>query len=250
MLVMYWVGARWREDGRDEKPMPPAPRLPLQRLAAITAAALTMLVAWPALGHALLVASEVREPLKFVPPAPAGGWNLAPDNEVISTWRPALEGEAGIRTFVYTNGNRRVALVVAAFRDQTQEAQVGSSVNQLVRSLDPDWKQTSRELVQTNATATAGLPNEVHGAELRATRRPERLLIWQWYWAGQGPTASAGQTKIELALARLLRRPDTALWVAAYTPLDEGRTEAERALRDFVHDMGLALQKSFVETAR
>jgi EpsI family protein len=209
-----------------------------------------MLMIWPALGQTLLVASDAREPLKFVPPAPAGAWKLAPDTDFISSWRPVLEGEAGIRTFVYTNGSRRVALVVAAFRDQTQEAQVGSSVNQLVRSLDLEWRQTSRELVQTNATATDGLPNEVHGAELRATRRSERLFVWQWYWAGQRPTASAGQTKIELALARLLRRPDTALWVAAYTPLDEGRTEAEGALRDFAHDMGPALQRSFVETAQ
>jgi hypothetical protein len=46
----------------------------------------------------------------------------------------------------------------------------------------------------------------------------------------------------------LLRQPDTALWIAIYAPLREDRAAAQRALDDFMRDMGPSMQRAFSRT--
>ncbi len=119
-----------------------------------------------------------------------------------------------------------------------------------MRSTDDEWKQTARAVAITGTADDSGVADPVQVGELLAPRRGERLLVWQWYWAGGQATASPARTKLELARARLSRRPDTALWLAIYTPLDDDRPAAQRALQEFARDMGPALQQAFVETTR
>ena len=97
--------------------------------------------------------------------------------------------------------------------------------------------------------ASQGSRVTVRMGELRGPRSSDRLLVWHWYWVGSAPTASEAQTKLELARARLLRRPDTALWIAAYAPAEDARDAAERSLREFTQDMGPSLQRAFSETS-
>jgi EpsI family protein len=75
-------------------------------------------------------------------------------------------------------------------------------------------------------------------------------VAWQWYWVDDSATSSDLRGKIELARARLLRRPHIGLWIAVYTPLGEGRDDlaADETLLDFLRSMDASLRDAFVRT--
>ena len=248
MLLMYWQAARWREDTDDVRPAgPPAVALPGRQVALTLVGIAAAVLVWPALSSFLMQPVGAVGPVRIVAPAPAHGWEL--DKDPLSAWRPDLEGANASETFVYRKGGQRVAVFIGAYHHQTQRAQVGSSMNQLGRSAGESWKQTARGEDRT-AGISPSVPDPVHMAEVRGPRASDRLLVWHWYWAGDLPTTSAGRTKLELARARLLRRPDDALWIAVYTPFDDDRTAARQSLQGFVRDMGPSLQDAFTAIGR
>jgi exosortase A len=249
MLLMYWIGAHWREDHREHRTAwSPTARPAVGPMVAVIIAASVSVIAWPVLANALTRATESKLAVAIATPLPAADW--VADPSPLSVWNAELEGESARRIFVFRKGTQRVALLVAVYRNQSQNAQVGSSVNQLVDATDSEWRQTGRAVVITGAAEDSGVADAVHVGELLAPRRGERLLVWQWYWAGGQATASPARTKLELARARLTRRPDTALWVATYTSLDDDRQAAQRALQEFARDMGPPLHQAFAETTR
>jgi len=246
MLFMYWLGTRWREDTDEVLPSAPAPKPEWTRVAVATAAVGAAVVAWPAIAHVLMQPVGPAGSIDIVAPEPAGGW--VKDEGSFSSWTPDLEGFSNKQTFVYRKGTQQVALFVASYRHQTQAAQVGSSANQLAKTTNERWKQTARGHAEPPVPGESGVASSVRMGELRGPRSSDGLLVWHWYWVGSAPTASEAQTKLELARARLLRRPDTALWIAAYAPAEEARGAAERSLGEFARDMGLSLQHAFSET--
>ena len=248
MLFLYWQAARWREDTHDARPTgPPAVAPPGRQLALTLLGVGAAVLAWPALSSFLMQPVGAVGPVRIVIPAPANGWQL--DNAPLSAWRPDLEGANASETFNYRKGAQRVAVFIGAYHHQTQQSQVGSSMNQIDRATNGLWKLTAEGQGRT-ADISPGVPDPVLMAEVRGPRPSDRLLIWHWYWAGDLPTTSAGRTKLELARARLLRRPDDALWIAVYTPFDDDRTAARQSLQDFVRDMGPSLQEAFKGTGR
>ena len=247
MLLMYWLGTRWREDTEDAVPASPAPSPTWSRVTVALAAVGVAVVAWPALAHVLMQPVGPAGPISIIAPESAGGW--VKEDGSFSSWTPDLEGFSSTQTFVFRKGAQRVALFVASYRHQSQSAQVGSSANQLAKTTNEKWKQTARGSAEPPVLGETGVASPARMGELRGPRASDRLLVWHWYWVGSAPTASEAQSKLELARARLLQRPDTALWIAIYTPADDSRDAAERALREFAQEMGLSLQHAFIQTS-
>ena len=248
MLLMYWQAARWREDTDDVRPAgPPAVALPGRQVALTLVGIAAAVLVWPVVSSFLMQPVGAVGPVRIVAPAPAHGWER--DKDPLSAWRPDLEGANASETFVYRKGTQRVAVFIGAYHHQTQRAQVGSSMNQLGRSAGESWKQTARGEDRT-AGISPSVPDPVHVAEVRGPGPSDRLLVWHWFWAGDSPTTSAGRTKLELARARFLRRPDDALWIAVYAPVDDDRTAARQSLQGFVRDMGPSLQDAFTAIGR
>lgn len=246
MLLMYWLGARWRED-QAAAPAGPAIARWSSGTVGAAAAALLMLVAWPPLAAALMRPASDAAPGTFVLPQAAGSWRLVPSPA--TEWTPEIDGATESHVLTFERDGHLVQLFVAVFRNQTQAAQIATASNQMVRTTSERWKQVT--LGSTPAPASGGaLPAHVRGAEVRRQRGPEQLLAWQWYYSGQRATTSGVQAKLDLALARLLRRPDTALWIAAATPVTADRAAAQRTLEDFAQQMGPALAAAFAETVR
>lgn len=215
------------------------------RMMASAIAVVAAVVAWPAIAHVLMQSVGAPGSVTLRPPEPAQGWLR--DASALSDWTPDLEGARDRQAFVYRKGKQRVAVVVAAYQHQTQAAQVGSTANQLARTTNQKWKQTSRGSERVASVIADAVADPVHTAELRGPIPSDRLLVWHYYWTASGPTSSAARTKLELARARLLRQPDTALWIALYAPADESREAAQRALQEFTRDMGPSLQRTFFE---
>jgi EpsI family protein len=186
-------------------------------------------------------------PVSIARPMPSNGWEH--EDRIASAWVPDLEGPVAARAFEYSKGSHRVALFVAAYRHQTQAAQVGSSANQLARSDNARWKQTATGMATLDSDLDA-VPRRVNTGELRDVRATERVVVLQWYWTGNGATASAARTKLELARARLARASDAALWIAVHTNAQEDRAAAERILQEFLRDMGPSLHQAFSSVVR
>jgi exosortase A len=246
MIAFYWIAARWREDARTESPVAHAMAHRPTRIVtgAVVAAAVT--VAWPLLAHALMQPVGAAGPVPVAAPSPVAGWE--PGASAAATWVPDLDGQSGSQVFNYVKGTQRVAVYVAVYRHQTQAAQVGSSANQFVRSHNPRWKQTAQGTATAGDPGDSATPHVVHSGELRSPATFEHIAIWQWYWTQDGPTSSAARTKLALARARLARVPDTALWIAVYSPVTGDRAAAEQTLREFLRDMGPSLKSAFSAT--
>ena len=248
MLLLYWQAARWREDTHDARPTgPPAVAPPGRQLALTLVGVGAAVLAWPALASFLMQPVGAVGPVRILAPVPAQGWQL--DQVPLSAWRPDIDGANVSETFVYRKGTQRVAVFIGAYHHQTQVAQVGSSMNQIGRATNGLWKLTAEAQSRT-ANISPGVPDPVLMAEVRGPGPSDRLLVWHWFWAGDSPTTSAGRTKLELARARFLRRPDDALWIAVYAPVDDDRTAARQSLQGFVRDMGPSLQDAFTAIGR
>ena len=184
---------------------------------------------------------------KFVPPQAAGDWRAV--SSPVTEWTPEIDGASESHVLTFERDGRVVQLFVAVFRNQTQAAQLATGNNQMVRTTSERWKQVA--LGSTPAPPSGGaLSTSVRGAEIRRQRGSEHLLAWQWYFSGNQATTSDSRAKLDLARARILRRPDTALWIAAATPVTTDRAAAHRALEDFAQQMGPALAASFRETVQ
>jgi len=249
MLSMYWWGTRWREDGN--RTFAPAPTTVSdwgRGNAAAAAAAVAVLATFPPITSALMHPAGEPGPPDLVAPAPRGGWQ--PGTSPVSEWAPELDGASASKTWVFESGGDRVQLFVAGYRQQAQAAQVGSSTNQLVRTTNLRWKQVARDTAEVADPDGAALPRVLRSGEVRGASASERILVWHWYYSRGRATTSEADTKLDVARARLLRQPDTALWVALSTPIGTDRVAAERTLAAFAREMGPSLAVAFRESTQ
>lgn len=249
MLATYWLGARWREDVHAAAPAASGAIARLGRAhAAAALAALAVAAVWPPLAAALMRPVGDAGVAMITTPAGQGDWQRQPGS--LTTWSPELDGASSLQSWVFEARGQRVELQVAAFRHQTQAAQLGSSTNQLVRTTNLKWKQVAHGMTGTGGSGAGAVPTTVRAVEISAARGPERMLVWNWYYSRGRATTSDVDAKLDVAWSRLRREPDTALWITAATPLGTDREAAQRVLAAFVRDMEPALQQAFAESTR
>jgi len=186
----------------------------------------------------------VPGPATLVAPASQGAW--VPVQVASPSWKPDLIGSTNQRSDYFRRDGRVVGVFVGAFRHQTQAANLASSVNQIVASDNPRWKEVERGTATVDAE---GVAPQVRSAEVRGRLNTDSVLVWQWYWTGNGAASSELRGKLALATARLTRQPDTALWVAVFTPAGDDPAAAARTLREFLVDMGPSLRAAFIASS-
>ena len=247
MTVMFWVGARWRED---EAPASAprswsslamlSPRPPLWIHAAVAILAVS---AWP-VADATLARHVDSRPVQAVSIAPAMGWTVA-DAEAPAGWRPDVNGAARTQVVTFAKDGRRVTVLLAIYRNQHQGAELVTSSNQLVHQDNERWRIVDRRPVRL-ADDSGNFP-----ANVALIRGQDALLAAaQWYWLGSTRTVSDATAKMDLALDRLLMRGDTSAWVTVVTPAQESLREAAPVLEAFVRDMGGSVERGLREMAR
>jgi len=145
MMLLFWVGARWRED---DAPVPADPRAGTSNIALPgagvrpvgTAALATLLVvaAWPAwaayLDHRADADTRV---VALAAPQDAGGWQRQPDQA--TEWRPSYKGATASVFETYAKGEQQVMLYVAVYRNQKQGAELINSQNVMIHQKHPVW---------------------------------------------------------------------------------------------------------------
>lgn len=239
MLLMFWIGVRWREDaapGIAARPTTEAmvvPRAaPVAEGAAGGAAALFVLVALsPLLANRALGGDDVAPVPRLATAVDVPGWSAAtlPTN----AWQPRYLGPPASRAASYVRDERQVSVYVAYYRNQSRDSKLISSENVLVPSGDKYWSTTARGTV---APRVAAVPDEVVAADVTG-RAGERLRVWHWFWVDGHQTASPARVKVDTALARLIGRGDDSAVVVVYTAQGHepsAAAEADARLRAFL----------------
>lgn len=243
LLLMFWIGARWREDDPNEVSVLPQPA-PVQGKPRTLPAAFTVLLlalaAWPVTAHLLLQIGDTR-PVHVVPIEASGGWKAV--SEPMSGWSPHLVAPAATHRQSFERDGKRVDVWLGFYRNQDDRSKLASSYNRVVPAGSGPWRVLSTTTVAADATP---LQATLSGTRLQG--RPN-LLVWQWYWLGDHVTASLARAKLDLALVRLTRRSDASAWVAVATPADESAADAQATLTAFLRDNAAALDAALKATA-
>ncbi|OIR07125.1 transmembrane exosortase EpsH [mine drainage metagenome] len=246
MATMFWIGARWREDGcaKTNHPLglvqPAGPSLPAASVWLAVAAIAATTVAWR-LGDWAIERSAAAHPPRFANLAPIVGWQPMPDS--VSDWRPQYHGPSFEVLRNYRRGSARVGLYLGYYRNQSYARKLVSSVNVLADSRDQRWSVVnpgSLEVLRDDQ------PFAVKTAELRGAAG-ERLLVWRWYWVGGRFTASDGWAKGYTAFSRMLGRGDDAAVVILFTPKGK-QGEAPATLAEFLAAATPALNSALSRT--
>jgi len=231
ILLLFWLGARWRDEPSPVNFETPVLRSPSPSGRALAAGALGVLAvaaAWPVYA-AYLEGTAEHTILKINAPEGAGGWarEAAP-----AGWRPEYQGAAASAFAHYRKDGRTVALYLARYRHQRQGAELVGSQNSIAGAESAGWLAVGE--------AARSEPLGPTRLELRQTRLragAQRLLVWDWYRVAGRDLSSPYVSKALLARDKLLGRGDDAAAVVIAAGYAERSDEAEEALRQFARAM-------------
>jgi exosortase A len=240
MLLLFWIGGRWREDLDDRKTALPVKAgnavvqastigQPTRKVWATALAALVLAAIWLPL-QAKLDVSGNATPVRFPAVVGANGWVAVSDK--ISDWRPDLLSARAEYRQTFARGGQRVGLYVAFYRGQTQDSKAITSSNELVNTKNRSWRLASAGAVQAE---TGSGPLSVRTAVVASERA--RLALWQWYWIDGRATSNDYAAKLYQAMSILEGHGDPVAWVIIYTPTETDEPPARAALQAFTTDM-------------
>ena len=162
----------------------------------------------------------------------AGDWQAS--NSSTSAWQPAFQNPSAQLTSTFASHGREVGVYIGYYRAQSYTRKLVSSDNELVKTINPEWVQTSAPGRRTIQTRTQTLT--VRTALLRpapSSRNPEqRLVVWHLYWVGDRLTTSDQWAKAYGAIDRLLGRGDDSAVIVLYA-IDELPNRATASLESF-----------------
>lgn len=233
MLLLFWVGSFWREDDEKADSTPdPSPSAANATARPMIAAAVFGLVAaglWPASGT--LLESRAPKDLKVQLAALplANGWEAG---EPFTEWQPDYKGTDARFTQTYRKGDKTVAVTLAYYRYQRQDAELVNSQNVMIGQEDPVWSKVGETL---RSADVAGKSVDVIQTKLRSQR--QRLLIWHWNWLNGPTTVNAYWAKLYEAKSRLMGRWDDGAAIIVYAPHEERPEAAAEILQEFIRDM-------------
>lgn len=248
IFVMFWVGSRWRED---HAPTAGSATFPTQTKSIRTGPSVAAFVSAALLAVAIagvwkLIDSGVEARAHRDAPALAAiqgadGWTAI--DEPITAWRPHFVGASAELHQGFAKDGQQVGLVVAYYRNQTQDRELINFHNTLAPEKDPQWRAISQPADQI---AWAGTDLKARAAEVRGNG--QILATRRFYWIDGRYTSSDTIAKVMLAFAKLFGGTDDSAIVVVFTPSEPGSDQAEKTLRRFAADMSPAVARSLSAT--
>jgi exosortase A len=238
--LLFWVGSFWRDAPSPSQHSYRAAQAGPASPAVLAGAALgvaALASAWPLYAE-YLDRGEPR-PTTLAAPAGASGWAL--DSTPSLQWRPHYEGATASMLGVYRNGEDRVAVYLAYYRNQRQGAELVGSQNVVAGNKDSPWSVVG---AASRVESLGGRELDVRQSRLRSAAG--RLIVWDWYRIGERHLANPYVAKALLARDKLLGRGDDSAAIALATPYDTRPEPAAETLRLFVRDMLPAIDKALL----
>ncbi|MGG7054709.1 exosortase A [Nitrosomonas sp. ANs5] len=237
MLLLFWIGAFWREDHLDTESTQnsaPATRqaAAVSRQGTLGMAVLVVTVAaiWP--GYVTyLDAQRSQHPVPAIHITdPAGQW--APNASPLSDWMPSYVGAPTQYISHFRNEQQRVSLYITYYRNQLQGDELINSGHMLVAHKLTGWRRLN------DGSKTLSLPANNFSVNQSQLHGPHnRLLIWRWYWLIDQETTSPYLAKMLLAINQILGKGDDGAEIIVVTDYDSDPREAVPVLHKFLSDM-------------
>jgi exosortase A len=248
MLLLFWIGARWREDFDEEAKPASSPRANsrstrdpvLSRIVMVAVVVLAIGSAWrPA--YSLIVGATPSTFPVLAKVKPQAGW--LPEIQPFAPWKPDYVSSRTETVQYFSKGSAKVGLYIAYYAGQEQESKLISSTNRLVPDMGKAWivKESGSTAVDFGQTQLPVLSNLVGTLN-------RNLAVWHWYWVDGRWTSNDYVTKLLLVRSRLLSRGDDAAAVFVFTPVDSQMVQGEETLREFLTDMLPSIKKALDET--
>jgi len=247
MLVMFWIGARFRESASvvDVRVLTAAnvsgrlhaPAAIFWR--ALPAVAVATLV-WPLVQSATAPGND-GGPIVLAPVV-AAGWQRAAAESI--PFVPQYREPSASLHETLRRDDAVVGIYIAYYRAQDAHRKLVSSENALVHSEDFTW----RTVGSTTRHVTLGTaPVAVVATQLRGPHE-QPLTAWKWYWIDGTVTASDAYAKALTAWSRLRGRGDDSAAIILYVPEgDPGRASA--ILQTFARDAWPAIAGTLEQAA-
>ncbi|WP_338769410.1 exosortase A [Massilia sp. METH4] len=228
MLLLFWIGSFWREDGpapqavaHAQSHLRPRSASPAQVALAVLGVAGCIGV-WPAYGWYIERGNATPPPVElatFAASTPA----VAPFTEWEPDFAPA---SATLRRFYEVDGHK-LGFILKYYRDGNGGKLI-SSMNRLT-ALRSGWHETGVAIRSENV---AGRPLVLRETTLAGPGA--RFVVWQWYDVGGRRTASNYVGKLLQTKQKFLTGSDDGAALMLFSPYDEDPATARPMLRAFL----------------
>lgn len=235
MMLLFWLGGRWREDGQTDTTRPEtAPLATASPTQSVALAAAALSIVWAAPVWLRHLEQFNAAPVALTLPSTLAQWTAQPSTIGL---KPLFPGAAATLLQEYRNGNQVVGIYLAFFRNQHRHAEAVSSQNVLANEELHEWSLTGQS-EQTLQRA----PGRVMQSQLAWGNL--NLLTWQWYQIGEVQTASPYQAKWLQAKQRLMGYGDDSMDVVVFAPYDKRPEEVSALMERFVAQAGPFIRQS------
>lgn len=246
MLLMFWIGSFWREDGpktgraTDSRGGPGCPlgKTSIKSDVLTACTALLFLTLWP------LYAAHIRDlalsqgaQVELTLPEGAGPWQRS--GSLLTPWRPHYLYPDATAEATYTDGARQVRIYVLYYRTQAQGKELINSQNVLIPQKHPVWQMPWE---RTRKLGLAGRNLRLREVLLRSAG--QQLLVWRWNWVSGIFTANDHLAKLLEAWDKLIGRPQDAAGIVAAVEYEGDRKPAVATLKDFTEAMLPVLEQT------
>ncbi len=244
MMLMFMIGARWREDDGGNAVTPAPKPIPSNAstlrspsvswiLALGTVVFLSVLSLW--LNH--LDKDQIDTPVTLsTQPQLSRDWTVLDRPPVVLT--PSFQNASAQQAAWYVSDAAAVGLHMSYYRQQHAERKLVSSQNVLVTSENRQWVRLGRgaqTLVLPSGEKLSVRTADLRPAALVGVSDENNVLVWQLYWVDDHWTSSDVWAKLYGAWGRLMGRGDDAAVLVFYAqrgPLGDAASRLERFTKD------------------
>jgi exosortase A len=211
ILLMFWIGGRWREDLDEPVPVVHAVHSPPLKRSALLVRLVPLALAvaiWP-LALQYLERTEsmaASAPADIKPLLASGQW--VETSEAATTFKPSFHGFRSDSLRHYSDGRSTVAVYVATYAQQVPGRELVQSENMLLQPADSGWSKLHEG---SGADLGAGV---WHSSLLAGGAAP--LVVWSGYWINGRLITSDYVAKGLMALEKLQGHADRSAYVAIW----------------------------------
>lgn len=244
MLLLFWLGARWREDVAATLDRPQLATAPQPIRSGLVAGALATAVAVaiaPTYAEYLDRRQGTGGPLAIAVPEAANGWQ--PSSPASWPLQPQYVGAKGTLEQFYEKDGKVVGIFIAYYADQWAGRELVSTMNRIVPRRDPFWRIIEEQRV--------GVDNDLSEVVRTKLRSPDvDLSVWHWYWSGGKWVVRPAQIKLNQALAKLRGEGDDGAVVIVFARERSDDRDPYAVLKEFTTDMAPSIRTALERAKR
>lgn len=242
MLLMFWIGARWRE----RTPGPVAKLSPAttvsqpaswRSFAVVSAVVVAVAAIWPA-AKFMTERGTGGSPIALSP-IDVPGW--AAESPPAGVWQPHFELPSATLQELLRRDGTRAGIYIAYYRNQDSRSKLVSQNNTMVTPENRSWVRA----VIGSAEAPLGGGAQVVSASRLRGGGGFSIDAWQWYWINGSVTSSDVFAKARTAWLRLTGRSDDSAAIIVYV-YDQDPHQAQATLQTLTRDAWPSIEAMLV----